>query len=269
MLTAYFDESEIFSEIDMLFLCGWIASVSEWQQFEFDWRLLLAKYDVPYLHMKEFVHSNGPFAKWKGKEGTRRKFISDAAEIVRSNTQYGFSCCVSKQIFEKVGEVYELQNYFPSPYAFAGRTCAAMAELWAQRHGCKSSEVEYVFEDSNRDKAGLLRAMTEIRLPMPSPIFKPGRDSKPSSRWPEGRKGLVQLQAADYLAYEFGKFAKDFRQIETGKKRMRASLGVLPKEKIKWHFLQAQHIALICRGLKIPRKEVVHSNHENAKGQTA
>jgi hypothetical protein len=57
-------------------VAGWLAPVNLWEQMEIDWRLVLAKYDVPHFHMKEFAHSVGSFAKWRGQRnlsmGTRQ-----------------------------------------------------------------------------------------------------------------------------------------------------------------------------------------------------
>src|SRR5258707_733544 len=70
-------------------VAGWAAPVGFWDQAEIDWTLALAKFDVPYFHMREFAHSIGPFAKWKGKEGTRRRFLETLAEIIRDRLLFG------------------------------------------------------------------------------------------------------------------------------------------------------------------------------------
>src|SRR5258707_13441028 len=272
MLVAYFDESEVQQpEIGgLLIVSGWIASVAQWEQFEFDWKLFLAKYDMPYLHMKEYAHSVGPFKKWEGKEGTRRNFISDAADIIRNTIQGGFACGVSEQVFEQTDAVYELRSKFPSPYALAGRSGASMAVEWQKkRDRGLSQEIRYVFEDREQYKGGLFHAMTEVVPAMPSPIFEPGRDQKPSEKWPDGRKGLVQLQAADFLAYGWGKFGSDGGKLMQGSRQIRNSMNALPANKVRRIFLTSRHLAFFCRGLNIPKRTMLDSSHANAKGQTA
>lgn len=272
MLTAYFDESEVRQpEVGgILIVSGWIANVAQWEQFEFDWKLLLAKYDVPYLHMREFAHSVGPFKKWKGKEGTRRNFINDASDIIRNTIQGGFACGVSEQVFNDLDTVYELRSKFPSPYALAGRTCASMTVEWQKKNnGGLSEEIRYVFEDGEQDKGGLFQSMSEVIPAMPSPIFEPGRDQKTSEKWPDGRKGLIQLQAADFSAYEWGKFGSDGRKLMQGTRKVRNSMNALPANKVRRLFITSGHLTLFCRGLNIPKRTVLDSSHANAKGQTA
>jgi hypothetical protein len=271
MLSAYFDECQAVTEEvgNLMFVGGWIADVSKWDRFEVDWKLFLAAYDIPYLHMSEFAHHVGPYEKWKDKDGTRRNFLNDAAAIIRETVQRGFVCCVSQKAFDDFDGFYDLRSTFSSSYALTGRSCAALAAEWQKRNsGGKNSEIRYVFEDGEGDKGGLMRAMADVIPAMPNPIFEPGRDHKPSEKWPEGRKGLVHLQAADFLAYERGKIGRDGRRIANGTQKLRSSMQVLPNEKVDSVFLDSERLAFICRVMKIPKRHVLDSSHANAKGKT-
>jgi hypothetical protein len=130
MLTAYFDESHD-DRFRMTFVCGWLATAEQWKEFEYGWKLFLAKHDVPFFHIREFAHSVGPFAKWRGKEGTGRGFMCDAAQIIADTIRRGFVCCVSDEIFEEYDKAYQLRSRFRSPYALAGRTCGNLVVEWA------------------------------------------------------------------------------------------------------------------------------------------
>jgi hypothetical protein len=55
----------------------------------------------------------------------------------------------------------------------------------------------------------LIKAMRVLTPYLPDPIFEPSADIQPCKKWPDGRKGLVQLQAADFLAYEAAKSKRD------------------------------------------------------------
>jgi hypothetical protein len=257
MLTCYFDESHE-GEFGLTLVCGWIASDDQWQRFDVDWRLLLAKYDVPYFHMKEFAHSVGPFEKWKGKEGTRRAFIRTAADIIIDTIQHGFVCVVSDQMFEECDSFYELRSKFRSPYALAGRTCANLAAEWAWASSPTSfppANIEYVFEDGGPDKGGLLYAMQEISPSFSAPTFKPGKDQKPTRKRPSGRSAVLQLQAADYLAYEISKFGREHRNIKEDPSKFRVSLGILPERKVKRMFFKSRQMDLVCKMLNIKTRE--------------
>jgi hypothetical protein len=86
MFTVYFDETGG-EDLGFTFVAGWGASASEWDSFEVDWRLFLVKFDVPYLHMKEYVHSKKCYATWKGNESLRARFLGMAAEIIAAHAK--------------------------------------------------------------------------------------------------------------------------------------------------------------------------------------
>jgi hypothetical protein len=196
MLTGYFDEGvreDLFTVI-----CGFASTVDQWDSFEVDWTLFLASYGVPYFHMEEFAHSIGPFKKWKGSEAIRQKFISEAATVIHERVKAGFIFYVRHAAFKTVNSLFDVSSVWGSPYGLAGRCCIEIADDW--RKGIfGSEEMKYIFEDGGPDKGGLIKSMTSIKLNFAIPSFEPGRDWKRSQQWPEGRKGLVQLQAADYL----------------------------------------------------------------------
>ncbi|MGA9860593.1 MAG: hypothetical protein WBQ19_00665 [Terriglobales bacterium] len=254
MLISCFDESYD-ERFRMTFVCGWVATAEQWQEFEYGWKLLLAKYGVPYFHMREYAHSVGPFAKWKGKEGTRRAFMRGAAQIIVDTIQRGFVCCVSDETFEECDRVYELRSKFRSPYALAGRTCANLVVEWGSTPTTfPRKDIEYVFEDGAPDKGGLIDAM-KIVPRLPAPVFQPGRDQRPSRKSPTGKPGVVQLQAADYLAYELSKFAREHQAIKVDPSKFRASLGILPERSVKRMFFTGRKMGILCDMLKInPRK---------------
>jgi hypothetical protein len=253
MLTSYFDESYD-ERFRMTFVCGWVTTAEQWQEFEYGWRLLLAKYDVPYFHMREYAHSIGPFAKWKGKEGTRRAFMRDAAQIIVDTIQRGFVCGVSNEMFEEYDRVFELRSKFRSPYALAGRTCANLVVEWASTPTTfPRNDIEYVFEDGAPDKGGLIDAM-KLTPRLPAPLFQPGRDQKPTRKSATGKRGVVHLQASDYLAYELSKFTREHQAIKVDPSNFRASLGVLPERNVKRMFFTRSKMSILCDMLRIKKR---------------
>src|SRR5438552_7774144 len=91
MYTAYFDASGKDDQAVMT-VAGYIAMPAQWERFSFDWRLVLAKYSVPYFHMRQFACSapKSPFAEWKDKPGTRNAFIRELVDVTRSNVRHSF-----------------------------------------------------------------------------------------------------------------------------------------------------------------------------------
>jgi len=250
MLTGYFDEGVR----DKLFtvICGWTSTIEQWDGFEADWKLLLASYRVPYFHMKEYVHSNGPFKKWKGLESIREKFVADAAEIVNTRAKAGFIFYVRDAAFRTVDSLFDVRNVWGSPYGMAGRCCMELADEWRKNMTPNPGEIKYIFDDGGPDKGGLIKAMRSIPPYFPTPSFEPSRDWRRSQKWPEGRKGLVQLQAADYLAYECRKAMAD--RLEKHIPAARKSLAAILRVPIKMAAIQEMRLARFCYEQNISRR---------------
>lgn len=125
MLQSYFDAS---IDKELAVVSGYLSTAGKWESFEIDWRLLLAKENVPYFHMKEFTVSTGPFAKWKGDERRRARFLGALAEIIRSHVLCSFATLVSPKDYEKVDQQFQLRERAGNPYSFCGRNCRAEGE---------------------------------------------------------------------------------------------------------------------------------------------
>lgn len=250
MLTCYFDEAGG-DDCKFIVVAGFVASIQQWQNFEYDWRILLSKYDVPYLHMRELAHFKGPFRKWKRQPGTRAKFLAMAADIINCAARFGVSVYIHHKDFEYANREYELSELFSSPYALAGRLCVAEANRERRQTTSGPLDMEYVFEEGGPDKGGLLRAMS-IAPMLSSPIFKPSRDIK--DRKVGLRRGVVQLQAADYLAYEIIKFARDHPRYKRGERFPRASLGALTQTHVFRRFISLERLRAFCRALHIKKR---------------
>jgi hypothetical protein len=224
MLTSYFDEG--YKDGLFMCVCGWASTVEQWDGFEADWKLFLNSYHVPYFHMEEYSQSVGPFKKWKGLKAIRQKFCADAAEIICSRVKRGFIFYVRQAPFNTVNALFAVDEIWGSPYGMAGRCCMELADRW-RNDNFKLEEMEYVFEDGGPDKGGLIKAMTAVEPFFPVPEFKPGRDWKKSEKWPNGRVGMVQLQAADYLAYESRRAMDDrfLKRLPAKRKSLQAILA--------------------------------------------
>jgi hypothetical protein len=254
MFAAYFDESGG-KDTGFTFVCGYTATVAKWSAFEFDWKLFLATFRVPYLHMKEFSQSKKCYSTWRDNGTLRAQFLGMASEITGSHLQRAFIGMVSHDGFDKADLKYKLRERFNSPYALAGRTCVALANNRAKESKNGALAIEYIFEDGCPDKEGLIKAVEAVPPFLPAPSFKPSRDGKPSKNWPEGRIGLVQLQAADYLAYETGKLLRDLYLIRSGEREVRKSLKALTKVPVDRSSWGEVRLMQMCEGAKFARKD--------------
>ncbi len=226
MLACYLDEAGGKREQSTV-VCGWISTVAKWEQFEIDWKLFLLAYKVTDLHMKYFSQSKGQFSKWKGADAIRRSFISDAHSIIKDHVNFFVACFADHRLIAIADKNLRVSEMFGSPYAIAGRACVAQVEAWRNRQS-DPSQIKYIFEDGCQDKKSLVEALS---LPdrLPSVGFEPSRDIAS----PHGilRKGVVQLQAADFLAYELRKHKQEFA-CRSGRKRRESLYGLLRTEAI-------------------------------------
>ncbi|MGD0548630.1 MAG: hypothetical protein ABR991_12480 [Terracidiphilus sp.] len=228
MVTCYFDEAGG-DDLRRTYVCGYVASIAQWERFEIDWKILLAKYDVPYFHMKECAQFKGPFAKWKSNQSDRSYFLRDAAQIIRMNTQHGFISLLSHDIFEEADRLYHFRKVFKTAYSLAGRCCIESAYEWRKNTTEGALDIEFVFEDGCSDKGSLINAMSSYLPRRNVPSFRPSRDSEPSKECPEGRIGIIPLQAADFLAYENRKALVDLNLLKSGQRKFRKSILALFK----------------------------------------
>jgi hypothetical protein len=52
--SAYFDATYSREADPQTLVAGIVSSAEQWAQWEIEWRLTLAKFNVPYFHMREF-----------------------------------------------------------------------------------------------------------------------------------------------------------------------------------------------------------------------
>ena len=247
MFETYCDEA---GGLDHGFIavCGWLASVERWKRFETGWKQMLAAYEVPYLHMKEFAHFNGPFDKFlTADSGPRTNFMKGATRIIRESVEFGFVCIVNYEDFRKVNARFQLKELVRSPYALAGRFCIARSNLWVRSKGHSLRDVAYVFEDGGPDMGGLVELTKQDGIQIPT--FSPSRDT-------EIQAGMVQLQAADFLAYEMRKAVVDRRDPMTKPELFRKSFQAFFGCNVEQGNYREEQLLELCSNAGIPPREI-------------
>jgi len=250
MMHAYFDCSQSGQGNGVLVVAGWLSSGERWLRFEADWRSVLDEFNVPHFHMKEFAHSVGAFTNgWKGENDKRELFIRSLLSVIYDHAMASFSCMVENSVFAAVNQEYQLREYFGNEYALCSRVCVAEVNKWIRAHGYPMPP-EYVFEDG--DERGRLNWLMESQG-YPPPIYKPGRDrtAKDGTLIP----GFLQLQAADFAAYELRKGWDDFgetKEISRYRKSFLA-VGKVVGEGF-WGRCTEDDLRQICIGLGVPKR---------------
>lgn len=209
---AYVDESGTDDSSPCIGVGGLIADARAWDRFGVSWESALTEAAVPYSHMREFAHGVGAFKKWKSdtkqSEPERRRFLAALCDCISQTAVYTFGAVITKSHYEQhVPE--EMRKDMGTPYTFLGRYCLARVGVWADNHG-HNDPVDIVFERGQPQAAirlqhGILAAHELVRQE-----FRIGALSfaeKYSDH--SSRTSVLQLQAADLVAYELVKHWND------------------------------------------------------------
>lgn len=231
-------------------VAGFATSLEKWERWEVDWKLVLAEFNAPYFHMKEFFGTRkGAFAepRWRS-EKYRNKFIGALSEVTSSWMLATIGGRMEHQLFEAACKACKVEGIF-NPFAACGRDCAVRTRDLIRGKYKTDLPIAYVFERGDPGPEMLDRLM--LKSEVPSPLFKRPRPAKSPSLEKEDPH-LPRLQAADLLAWHLRRAAqgilnrdsfyasiKQFRNIpdvswkECGPEEMVTLLHSLEVERIK------------------------------------
>jgi hypothetical protein len=198
---AYFDGSGSPDETIAVVVAGFVAPAEQRIEFERNWNDCLTDFSVSSLHMRDFAHSRGDFTAWKGDEDKRRRFLGRLISIIKVRVWHTFASAVIMEDYRKVDAKFCFHE-FSKPFALAGGTCVAKVYRWAKRWCKVGDELAIVFEDGDKDKGDLMRAVKKHFDLTPSFLAK---------------EKSVGFQAADLLAYEHLQANAKIRRSETGR----------------------------------------------------
>ena len=192
-LTAYFDASGSPSDAHALTMAGFVSSEAKWHKLETEWNEVLKRYEVPYLHMKEFTCSTGHFKTWKNDEERRKHFLIDLVNVTKKRVHKSFGCSVILEDFHEVNRHFKLREKWGRPYSLVGIGAVSRVIDWKHRRFPNAS-IKYVFEAGDTHAGDLKKCMDEMKLPysfMPKSEKQNGED-----------RYIVPFQIADFAAWE-------------------------------------------------------------------
>jgi hypothetical protein len=228
--TSYFDASGSGDGSEMV-VGGFVSTVEEWEQFEISWKLTLAKFDVPYFHMKEFNAKRKAFRhpKWESND-YRGRFMADLCQIIRGWTHVSIASGIKQDLFERYNEIYEIDSRF-TPYSLCARDCVAQARNYIKKNCNPDLPQAYIFDRGDEGRGLLMKEMEACGYP--SPVFKRSRPDPKHAELDKQDPFHVQLQACDLAAWEVRRGELD---IDSGKrgKELRYSIRSLAGMKRIW-----------------------------------
>ncbi len=244
--SAYFDESGTKADTVAVVVAGFVAPTEQWMAFEHDWKHILSMFGVGSLHMRDFAHSTGEYAAWKGNEHRRRDFLSRLIGTLKIRAQHSFACAVLMDDYRKMDGKYKLHEVI-APYTVAARTCVGKVYEWAKQRNIDEDHLVVFFEDGSEDKTDLTRRMKLDG--MKAPVFLTKDQS-------------VVFQAADMLAYEHLVGNKQFlagkiRGYEDLRHPLKA-LSDIPNgapDAVDWGIFHEANLEKACISLDLPARD--------------
>lgn len=188
-------------------VAGYLSSTFKWSRFNEKWGKLLRRHRVPIdpehrvrvPHRNKIQHLKGPFAHWTEK--TRDEFLEEACPIIRAHIILPIGNAVFREEFERIIP-QGLQRVISGPYGWCVHSTLRSVKSWCEQNDYKKP-INYVFEAG----APGYRKVSQVLLKM--------RD-KPELRkeFHLGNivfagKELMPLHAADFIAYDLGRYALD------------------------------------------------------------
>jgi hypothetical protein len=191
MFHGYFDESGNFEQSDGVFcISGYFITADSAQAMDREWRAVLNSHDIPYFHMVDCAHGTGVFAS-KPKE-ERVEIVRELIDLIKKHTIEGFA------VLAHVGAFDVSQEDDPDAYSHCARMAVEALKMFLKIGRIEDGMV--CFFESGHHSAGRAYNQIAARLPDLSASVTFG-----------SKEQIPLLQAADLLAWQATKYAKDRR----------------------------------------------------------
>ncbi len=187
--------------------------------------------------MKDYAHSRGQFADWKGEEAKRSWLMQCLTLIVRVRALASFGSILPLDDYRKVNQEFMLEEEFGGPYPLCASCSASGVFEWANITSRDKDKIRFVFEGGAKNSGALLERMKRENI---LPTF--GKKTE-----------FPALQAADLLAWEHLKTYRQFRQgtLTQFRKSMAALMGGLPNYS---GIFDADSLQRYCKAMSVPSR---------------
>lgn len=202
-IEGYFDESgDLNTDPSIFGVAGYFISSDAAEQMDQNWEIVLKKYNVPYFHMVDCASGNGVFKHLPDMD--RAEMVKELISLIKKYTAEGFAFLAKADSYEPPN------NEQLDPYSYCAAGCAKALGTFLQMNRLDAN-ISYFFEAGHANKGRAYNHIAEkVKRPGDSLTFA----SKEQKRL---------LQAADLLAWQATKYAKDYSFARwTGKEPKRA-----------------------------------------------
>jgi len=205
LVAAYLDASGKTEDVKLpgtpvIAIAGYVAPVDAWLRFGKKWRPFLKDFGLTLAHHKDFAARAGEYAGWPEKR--RHAYVKRGAHIINQTVHHGVAVAVLLKDYAKVTAEYPAER---SAFTFVSLAALNLIGRWA-RESKKSEQVAYFFEAGDGHNAELLQVQHEILAdPRATDVYR----FKSMTIVPKKDPDSIELQPADWLAWEAAKYLKD------------------------------------------------------------
>jgi hypothetical protein len=190
ILEGYFDESgDLETDPGVFCVAGYFIPAESARQMERAWMSVLREHFLPYFHMVDCAHGNGVFDGMPVDE--RSQIVIDLIALIKRYTVEGVVMLAKADTFAPP------KNDAPDPYSYLASACADALKMFLKMNRVEA-DVAYFFEQGHKNKGSAYNYIAE----------KAKRDG--DSLTFAAKEEVCLLQAADLLAWQGTKYAKDY-----------------------------------------------------------
>jgi len=189
MLEGYFDESGSLEESPGIFcVAGYFVTTEAAKLMDAEWLDVISDYKIPFFHMVDCAPGNEWFADIEKDD--RVELVKRLIALIKKYTLEGFA------IFARA-DAYEQPPESPDAYSYCAEACAQALQIFMKMHRVEGS-IAYFFETGHANRGNAYNQIAQkIKRPIDTLTF--------------AQKCRVRiLQAADILAWQGTKYAKDW-----------------------------------------------------------
>ncbi len=172
-----------------------------WSQFEADWAALLRRFDVPYLHMREWVNPNSPIYRHLRDAESQALFFESLVTVIKNNIRYSAGASINLPDLRRFNKEADLNL---EPYAVA--LYVAIIELRKVEPG---AEIKLIIDKLNGARGKIELAKCYAR----SDVFdlQVGSIENSPLDKEESFRTILPMQVGNFFAWEMRKVVKSER----------------------------------------------------------
>lgn len=138
-IEAYLDESGTHDGAPVLCVAGYLFTSERGQALDVAWRGLLEKHRVPFFHMVDCVHGNGPFAHLSRDERVAAE--REAIAAIRDHMLFGAATTVNEPDYD----TWSARQELGSAYTYCCWQNLKIMHLWLTENSI-DGDIAYFFE---------------------------------------------------------------------------------------------------------------------------